>query len=204
MKLFVNYYWPDADERTAVAVLREVQRLPSYLKHVKSFRTCIQAGGNVGVYAQWLARHFQTVITVEPDPENWQCLQRNCTAPNIVAHHAALGHQPGFVQTFRPPSESTNYGATMVKSAVFGAPVKIIDDMQLGSLDFLLLDVEGYETPAILGATATIERCRPIVAIEAKGLGAAHGWPDAMAHDWLTARGYKLAESIGRDNIYTP
>lgn len=204
MKLYINYYWPDADEHTAKAVIQEAQRIPAYLKHVQRFRTCIQAGGNVGVYAQNLARRFQTVITVEPDPENWACLQRNVIAPNVVSHHAALGDTPGTVETFRPVSEATNYGATMVRPSESGVPVKIIDDMRLKSLDFLMLDVEGYELPALRGAEQTIDRCRPVVSVEAKGLGAAHGWSDEMLHDWLLAHRYTLAEAIGRDKIYTP
>ena len=204
MKLHINYYWPDADERTAVAVLSEVQRLPAYLKHVTKFRTCIQAGGNVGVYAQWLARKFQTVITAEPDPENWACLQRNVIAPNVVAHHAALGDGHGCVETFRPASEATNYGATMVRPAQTGVPVRIIDDMQLESLDFLMLDVEGYELAALRGAMQTLIRCRPVISVEMKGLGAEHGFSDQMLHDWIVALRYTLAEEIGRDKIYTP
>jgi FkbM family methyltransferase len=204
MKLYINYFWPDADDRTARAVMQAVQRLPSYLNHAQRFRTCIQAGGNVGVYAQWLARRFQTVITCEPDPENWACLQRNVVAPNVVAHHAAIGDAAGIVETYRPPHEKTNFGATMVRPAAMGVPVKVIDAMQLGSLDFLMLDVEGYELHSLKGAAQTIERCRPVIAVEMKGLGVMHGYTDDMLHGWLTERRYTLAESIDRDKIYTP
>ncbi len=204
MKLLNNYYWPDADEKTALAVMREVQRVPAYLKHVSRFRTCIQAGGNVGVYAQWLARSFQTVITVEPDPANWECLLRNVTASNVIAHHAALGEQSEFVETFRPASEATNFGATMVRPSEQGVPTRIIDAMQLGSLDFLLLDVEGYELPALRGAMQTIDRCRPVIAVEMKGLGVQFGYTDTELRRWVESQGYHIADKIGRDIIFTP
>lgn len=204
MKLYINYFWPDADERTAQAVIQEAQRIPAYLKHVTRFRTCIQAGGNVGVYAQWLARRFQTVITVEPDPENWACLLRNITAPNVIPHHAALGDKPGMVDTYRPAHETTNYGATMVRPAQTGVPVRIIDDMQLESLDFLMLDVEGYELHALRGSEQTIDRCRPVISVEMKGLGVQFGYSDDELRAWIEAKGYHVAERIGRDFIFTP
>lgn len=204
MKLHTNYFWPDSDERTAAAVLSEVQRLPAYLKHVARFRTCIQAGGNVGVYAQWLARNFQTVITVEPDPENWACLQRNVVAPNVVCHHAALGSKAGVVESFRPSGEETNFGATMVRPSGSGVPVRVIDHIRLASLDFLMLDVEGSELPALIGAVETIERCRPVISVEMKGLGVQFGYTDDDLKTWIEAQRYQAAGNIGRDTIFTP
>lgn len=204
MKKIKEYFWPDADERTAGAIFGEVTRLPIYLKHVAQRRTCIQAGGNVGVYAQHLADLFKTVITFEPDPENWECLQRNVTASNVIAHHAALGDKMGTMETFRTDREATNYGATMVRPASGGVDVMLIDDLRLDGVDFLMLDVEGYELPALRGAEQTIARCRPVISVEIKGLGVHHGFTNSMLNDWILARGYTLAEKVGRDIIYTP
>jgi FkbM family methyltransferase len=204
MKLYSNYYWPDADQRTAEAVMREVALLPSYLKHCKSKRTCIQAGGNVGVYAQELSRSFDLVITIEPDPDNWACLTKNVVSPNIVAHHAAIGDTRGRVSTFRQPHEEANYGATMVQASEIGVPVKVVDDAGLGELDFLLLDVEGYELPAVRGAVETIKRCRPVIAVEVKGLGSQFGYTNDALKSFVEAQGYHIADRIGRDIIFTP
>jgi len=204
MKLYSNYYWPDADQRTAEAVMREVALLPSYLKHCKSKRTCIQAGGNVGVYAQELSRSFDLVVTLEPDPDNWECLVRNVVAPNVVAHHSAIGDSYGRVSTFRQPHEATNYGATMIQASEKGVPVKRVDDAHLGALDFLLLDVEGYELPALKGAVETIKRCRPVIAVEMKGLGAQFGYSNDALKTFVEAQGYRVADKIGRDMIFAP
>lgn len=204
MKSFGNYYWPDEDNISPPLVLAEVERLPQYLRHVKSFRTCIQAGGNCGVFAQALASSFQTIITVEPDPQNMECLRRNATAGNIVAHHAALGDAPGYMQTFRQPTQENNFGATMVQRSETGVPTLIIDDAGLNSVDFIMLDIEGFELQAMRGAEQTILRCRPVIAAEVKGLGKVHGYTNEMLHDWLDGRGYSMAEAIGKDRIYTP
>ena len=204
MKLYSNYYWPEHDQHTAQAVMREVGRMPSYLKHCRSRRTCIQAGGNVGVYAQELSRSFDLVITLEPDAENWACLQRNVSAKNVIAHHAALGDRHGFISTFRSAHEVSNYGATMVRPADEGVPVKVIDDVQLGTLDFLFLDVEGYELHALKGALQTIQRCRPTLAVEMKGLGTEFGYTDNDLKEFIEGQQYRVADRIGRDVIFIP
>lgn len=206
MKLFAGYHWPDNDVRTPPIVMEEIKRLPRYLAHVSRRRTCLQAGGNVGVYANALAAEFEQVVTVEPDPENWQCLQHNLL-PGVQSHHACLGamYTPAGWGTYRPERETTNYGATCVRSTTEGGvPMFTIDSWQFQDLDFLMLDIEGYEQPALEGAVQTLARCRPVIAVELKGLGAPHGWPDAMTHDWLRAHGYQQAVTIGRDYIYLP
>ncbi len=206
MKIFEDYFWPDADTITPAVVLNEVKRLPLYLAHVPGRACCVQAGGNVGVYANALAREFAQVITVEPDPENWECLRRNVTTPHVQAHHACLGDAPaGGWETYRPEHETHNFGATCVRPAsAGGVPMLAVDGWDLEKLDFLMLDIEGYEQSALEGAVATIQRCRPVIALELKGLGQKHGWPDDMTHAWLVAQGYRQAATLGRDFIYTP
>jgi len=201
------FFWPEHDTITPGVVLNEVRRLPLYLAHVEPARrqVCVQAGGNVGVYATALAAEFRRVITVEPDPQNWECLCLN-VPPGVEAHHACLGAVPqaGGWLTYRPAHETHNYGATCVCPGPAGVPMLTIDGWSLPQLDFLLLDIEGYEQAALEGAAETIARCRPTIAIELKGLGRPHGWPDAMTHEWLRAQRYQQAATIGRDFIYTP
>ena len=48
------------------------------------------------------------------------------------------------------------------------AELKPLDDFALGGVDFIKIDVEGHEVEVLLGAAATIERCRPMVLIELK------------------------------------
>jgi hypothetical protein len=66
-------------------------------------------------------------------------------------------------------------------------------------VDFIKLDLEGYEYRALLGAAETLERCRPIVMFEEKGKG-----EDAelkRAHDYLLSLGARLITRIGRQQF---
>lgn len=44
--------------------------------------------------------------------------------------------------------------------------MKPIDCLGLEQLDFIKLDVEGYETKAINGGMNTITKCRPVIVLE--------------------------------------
>ena len=45
-------------------------------------------------------------------------------------------------------------------------PLSRLDDFGLERVDFLKLDVEGFESQVLEGAAATIERCRPVMYVE--------------------------------------
>lgn len=211
MKEIGGFYWPDGDTVTPAVVLREVERLPLYLKHVEPDRrrVCVQAGGNVGVYARMLREKFGEVFTFEPDPENHRCLRLNNkdTKRLYYPSYGALGNISGRVSTWRSKREANNYGATQVRpsAATDSAPIIILDDFLKGCrqmVDFIMLDVEGWEQPALEGAAKIIEVARPTIALELKGLGAPHGWPDYYTRDWLHQRGYRKVERIGNDDIF--
>ncbi len=207
MKETGGFYWPDGDAVTPDVVLREVERLPLYLKHVHPRRVCVQAGGNVGVYAHKLAKQFDQVFTFEPDPENYECLRANNRAPFYFPTFGALGNQEGQVTTWRTGKESRNYGATKVRlgNAPDAAPIVVLDKVLQGCtamVDFILLDVEGWEQPALEGAAEIIQLSHPIIALELKGLGEPHGWPDAYTRNWLHEREYRKVERIGNDDIF--
>jgi FkbM family methyltransferase len=204
MRTIKDYYWPDNDLRTPEIVLGESLRIPLYLKFVSKFTTCIQAGGNVGVYSNILANHFEKVITVEPDPENYACLDLNVTNSKIEKINGALGCTTGTVSTYRPISEKCNYGATQVRITDTGIKIFKIDEFNLSSLDFLMLDVEGWEQDALQGGRETILKYKPTISLELKGLGRSRGYPDDYTIKWLEDLcGYKVKSRIGRDVVFT-
>lgn len=189
MRLIDGLWWPDSDVRARPAIVSECrQALPVVLPLVKEKRVCVQAGGNVGVYPLALAEHFETVITFEPDAENYDCLAINADKPNIHRWWGALGKEQG--QCSVVPTEMDNCGAhkTVPGSAVW---VDTIDSISLDACDLIWLDIEGAEADAIKGAMATIEKFSPIIVLEEKG----HG-PKAVLP------GYSVKTRIGNDTVY--
>jgi len=145
--------------------------IPMLLPHLTGRRTCIQAGGCVGIWPLRLAQFFERVLTFEPEPTNYYCLTQNTAhLGNVTAYAAALGNDAGVTVTMQlEPAEAGNSGAYYVSGGGSIAVVRI-DDLELPDVDLIYLDIEGSEADALLGAAETIRRCRPVIGVEDKQL----------------------------------
>jgi len=192
---------PEKDEHCIQAVLAEVSDLGASLDLCKQFRTVIQAGGNVGVYPMALAQKFERVYTVEPDAANYEALAINTASqPRVVIRRAAFGqnHGKAAIDQIYPD----NIGAHQIKEGN-EFDVLPIDSLGVTDCDLLQLDVEGYEHLAILGAIETIEASWPVITLELKGHGERYGYTDDDTINLLADMGYKIADRVNKDVIFT-
>lgn len=201
-KLLGGFWWPVLDSECWTATLGIVDSsVAQAVAKVKSHRTCIQAGGNVGVYPERLARIFAKVITFEPDPKLFTFLRYNAGYPKIQPVNAALSDEAGYVGINRNPH---NIGQAHV-AGDGNIPTMRIDDFECDDVDLIYLDIEGYEMKALRGATETIRRCRPTIVIEENGLSERYGVAKGETPAWLCREfGYSVAAEIGRDVILVP
>ena len=199
--------WPAYDTACAEVVFSSVDDIERAIGHCRAKRTVIQAGGNCGVWARYLAKLFRSVWTWEPDPMNYYCLCRNTLGfPNIWANHGALGNQPGMGIMQAP--EPNNCGALQVDRSLIENgqfPIIVLDDIdpeQLGSVDLIYLDVEGHELFALQGAGQLIERDRPIIALEDKGLSERYGVAKGDVLRYLEKEhNYEVIDQYARDYV---
>jgi FkbM family methyltransferase len=195
-----GWYIPADDKRCFGAVMVEAGSISHVVSKCKQQRTCLQAGGNIGIFPAALSRKFQTVYTFELDPDNFAALRMNLNhIDNIVYRNAALTDFHGSVGVDR--IKPNNIGAHQVK-ADGDIPTVMIDDLGLEDLDLLWLDIEGSEHQALLGATKTIHACSPVIVLELKGLALRYGYSDNQTFDLMDSLGYKVSEKIGRDYIF--
>lgn len=154
----------------------------------------MQAGGHCGVWANRLARSFTVVWTIEPDLENYLCMARNLV-PNVQPIWAALGDKPGGgVGLERRPENS---GAHFINGEG-RIGVITIDELELEACDLIVLDIEGMEPLALHGAKETIERFKPVLMVEDKGLSDRYGFPVGWSDCWP---GYGVEKRVKRDVI---
>ena len=210
MKVIDGIYWPESDVECHKVVPKQVHDLEKVLKLVKNNKAVVQAGGNVGIWPLYLSNEFNSVITFEPDPDNFACLTQNCKFKhNITAINAALGDKNTICTMDVTPR---NVGAHQInkifsgKQADLPAPEKIvdittIDDLELSSCDLIVLDIEGYEPQALEGARETIERFGPVIVVEDKGLSERYGWPKGWSESF---EGYEVSHRVHRDVILSP
>ena len=144
--------------------------IEAILPQLKDNRTCIQAGGFVGIWPTRLAQFFDRVITFEPDPINYDCLIENISGiNNIETYQTALGcDNKKRVRMEVPKSLRGNCAAGQVLPDG-DIETTCIDDIGLADVDLIYLDIEGSEYDALTGAAQTINKSRPVIGMEDKG-----------------------------------
>jgi FkbM family methyltransferase len=170
-------------------------------------RVAVQAGGNLGVFAKYLASRFDTVYTFEPAPELFPLLCHNAPEINIIRMQAALSEEQALISTKcerlykhdKPPHE----GVTHI-SGEGPTPAFALDSLKLPVCDLLYLDIEGYELRAVRGARETLRRCRPVVVTEINDCIKAIGDDPEFLHAFMRAMGYRHAYTSISDYVWIP
>jgi FkbM family methyltransferase len=134
----------------------------------------IDAGGHIGESANTALRMGAAlVITVEPDPLNAEAIRRNLkdalAAGRLVLVEKALWDRDGGTLTLERHTASTRSTVEEKHSDGVSVPITTIDhivrELELKRVDFIKMDIEGAEPPALRGARETLTRFKPILAI---------------------------------------
>ena len=171
------------------------------LKWTKGQDAVVQAGGNLGQWPIYLATRFKSVWTFEPSPINFQCLCLNTRGfDNIIRVPFGLGRTTRSVQL---QEDAANCEGTYLTPDSGSIPVVSLDNVYPDNqpLDLLLLDLEGMEFDAIMGAIKTIERTRPVILIEYRQF---ERGTFNLAHleNYLNNLGYSPVAQASKDLIY--
>ena len=183
-----------------------VIKLNDFMDALPRRNICVQAGGALGVYPAYLARRFNLVLTFEPNPASFRCLVNNVNdVANVTAFQAALSDDRGFANLICPEGYARNTGAWYIKPNGGAVSRMKLDDLGLPGLDLLMLDVEGHELFALLGAMKTIRKYRPLILLEDKprchrNSGVAADWLDTFCGEV----GYSRQGQVNNDQLLVP
>lgn len=183
------------------------------LKHrLKPDSVFLDIGANHGEFsvAAALMAPSGRVIAFEPMPRNLERLQANITLnqlTNVRIMPLGLGDQQG---TFPIHDQSAPYEDGTINeglASLYAAgnrsrlsasiEVRLLDQLepllQLDRVDWIKLDIEGAEWPALRGAQRILQRYRPTLMVEiGRATCRAAGYEaESFAH-WLKAQGYDL------------
>lgn len=132
-------------------------------------RSVVDVGANVGKVAKFLALRTRCqVLCFEPGPATFEALKQNVGGlPNVTLERCAIGASCGsgsFVGDGTVTAHLTDSG----RGSLVEVEVKTLDTAVPAGIDIGLLkiDVEGGEMEVLQGAKATIQRSRPLIAIE--------------------------------------
>lgn len=195
------------DARAVKWSIRDLASLKSVLRLVPGRTACVQAGANLGVFPKYLSKHFAATYVFEPSPDLFPMMVRNAPEPNVFRFQAALGEKPGLVGTActrrKHGPGPIHAGLTHIAGEGY-IPTLRLDDLALPVCDLLYLDVEGFELYALRGAAETIERCRPVIAVEINANVTFYGLKGDDVRQFILSQGYRAAEQMRSDEVFVP
>lgn len=141
-------------------------------RFVTAGATALDIGCNLGVYSYELSRLGARVVALEPNPYLAKLVE-SLALPNVEVRQAAASSSEGSAILNVPIDHLGGHGwASLRNDRALGrmeeitVPVHTIDNLAPGKVDFIKIDVEGFEEEVIRGAEATIARDRPILLVE--------------------------------------
>lgn len=136
----------------------------------------MDVGANIGLTALLLSRLVDKVHAFEPSLSTHHWLAHNVRAhKNVITHPIGLGKRATVSEiTFAPSNRSGGYvsetttasGGHIVERIEIRRLDDVVRDHGITDIDFIKLDVEGYELQVIGGAAATLWRHQPVIAAE--------------------------------------
>lgn len=149
--------------------------------YIKNEMICVDIGANIGYYSILYNKKVGKtgkVISIEPSPINFRFLRKNLEnqqIKNFICLNVACGDIEGNVE-FCLDSRANkcfvidNNSQIPPNSKIISVPVKTVDNIianeKLEKVDFIKIDVEGYELNTIQGSLNTIRKFKPTVQIE--------------------------------------
>ena len=158
---------------------------------LRSGMRAVDVGANIGYYLLLMRQAVGSggrVDCFEPEPDNVVELERNVVAnrfENVQIFPIALGDATGEANL------STGINGSLLGDT--DSPLRVVvqrlDDAIPGPVDFLKVDVEGYEAHVLRGARHHLESTRPVLLVE--------------VHPWLLPTGESVDELLaGLEELY--
>ncbi len=156
-----------------------------YMKHIDPEMALLQflinpakisldVGANLGLFTYFLARYSKHVHAFEPNPLAFNIL-KHVADRNVTTYRRAVTDRATEVELFVPRNRkgwSSNGGSLNQPAAgqygLVRTPGCRIDDLHLGPIGFIKIDVEGHELSVVRGAAETLHRDRPTLFVESE------------------------------------
>lgn len=138
----------------------------------------LDVGANIGfhsLYFSTLTGAKGKVIAIEPVYQNFSALENNICLnnfDNIITVQKALANETKEIQIHIDP-EAKNPGAfSLLEQGIKNTSIscvkgdELVNKLGLKKINFIKIDVEGYELEALKGLSSTIESSRPVIIFE--------------------------------------
>jgi len=137
----------------------------------------IEGGCHVGLHSVKLSKLCKQLYCFEPLDTSFELLTKNLklnNCNNVKVFNQALSNKNyktmfNWISSNNPGAsglDNNPMGNLLPKSENQKTECISIDSLKLSKLDFIKLDIEGYEPLAIQGAIETIKKYQPVIALE--------------------------------------
>lgn len=215
MKKVRNIYLPDSDTHFADGLVGSplvdgygTYQLKKWLLALEKIpgdrrKLALDIGAHVGLWTMQMSKVFDVIHCYEPVPAHIECFVKNVIEvpkgkAQVHLHTFALGNAHG-VTRINPVADNTGNAKIELgesKADTIFTTMRRLDEEVFveGRLDFIKIDVEGYEYEVIQGGMMRIRRDKPVMVIEQKpGHGKTFGVTDTAAVELVKGWGAVVA-----------
>ncbi len=143
---------------------------------VKPGDIVLDCGANVGVFVhEALKAGAKLVVAIEIAPDNIECLRRNFVdevkAGKVIVYPKGVWNKDDVLTLNLPENQAAASVVIKPKTSKEGPKVplttidKLAAELNLERVDFIKMDIEGAEVPALEGARETLKRWQPRMAL---------------------------------------
>lgn len=155
---------------------------------INKTRTAVDVGCRMGEYTRFLSKNFDNAFAF--DANLHPRFPWNVDLSNTTHFNCALGDAQGTIEMFGGTHQT-------VEGQMKEVPMFRLDDFGLEDVDYIKVDVEGFEKKVLLGGQKTISAFRPLIVIEQNDVRLPDEEPYA-AKTYLESIGYKHVATCPR------
>ena len=217
MRLVHNIWIPDDDKffkkqlgRVDPTRLYQQWKLDDALRYTPHHkrRLAVDVGASVGVFTLQLNYWFERVKAFEINENLYECFWANIEKYNYIdsncekieLYKTALGNYEGTCSIANKQESSL---LSYVDTDGSGVEMKTLDSYEYDDLDFLKIDVEGYEINVLGGATETLKQNELVILVEHRGHEKRFGHAYQDLFNMLDRLGYNNVRDLKGDFVFT-
>jgi len=177
---------------------------------IKPGDVILDVGAHIGSFTLKAAKEVGPsgrVVSFEPSSENFKLLSLNVSSnddTNVKLFKVAIGSEPGTAKLHLGDRRGTNSLLSDAKIDQIGieeVPIRtldsVADELKLGKVSFLKIDVEGFELEVLRGARNILSSSHPSIAMETHDFGPS----EEELSDYLASFGYTVKKVRYRTHL---
>jgi FkbM family methyltransferase len=169
------------------------------LASVTRWNTCIDIGSNVGQWTRPLLERFKKVICFEPNPAFRECFLKNIPLDRVELFPYGLSNHT-HTATQAPNATFLNDTVGDTEPRPGDIECRTLDSFGLTDIDFIKIDVDGFELPLLEGAVETLSNNKAVINIEMKRKK--RPAICSKAQRILESLGYKQVSRVRSDEVW--